>query len=702
MTAALATQIPPGRTIFIDSNGTPLVNGTLYTYVPSTSTLKTTYQDSALGVSNPNPIVLGSDGGCLLWGIGNYRFLLKDSNGNTISDTISEALTVGNTFLNIQTVFGALGDGVTDDTIAIQAGLNYLNTTGGCLYFPTGKYRITSALSVTFTYSTVNSITRPSIKGDGPGNSQILWDGANTPETFMMTIQRTDSSDGQGLHAHSVIEGIGFLPIASGKNQYASGLNLSKWAYIHVRDVWFHRLQHGLWLDQVLSSAFDTINARFCNNGIQCIGAPSSSLSAVYNDNALTFIGCIIGANLIGGLGCTDANLIFLGGTIEANGQSGTSGSGFGAKFANTSTSGSVVCKFDGTYFEANGTAGDLGVNASTADIWIIHSDAVNNLTYSINDCIFNRVGSTYAPIGIYINRTVESTAYVLNMLGNNFMNYGGYTPSANRKYVSLVNDAGVGKAITGITKANPAVVTAVAHGFSNGDIVAIASVAGMTQVNGLNFIVAGKTTDTFQLSGVDSSGYGVYTSGGTATLLSVHTTINDAGNYYNQPSEQPNYLFNVGVQYYQGLGQRAGALVYPSVQQSIANNTSTAITFSTAAYNFYSIWEGVTNPTRLTVPANVGWVRITGNIDFAATTADSSVFVVVLNKNGSATWNGKPKVSLQSGATSTVYEMNFTSPILAVSAGDYFEMVVSQGTGGSLNTGSAFNSQWFSMEIIN
>lgn len=71
---------------------------------------------------------------------------------------------------------------------------------------------------------------------------------------------------------------------------------------------------------------------------------------------------------------------------------------------------------------------------------------------------------------------------------------------------------------ITGITQANPAVVTATAHGLSNNDVVTIASVAGMTEVNGYKFLVANVTANTFELSGIDSSGFTAYSSGGTAT----------------------------------------------------------------------------------------------------------------------------------------------------------------------------------------
>ncbi|MBI1400486.1 TadE/TadG family type IV pilus assembly protein [Hyphomonas sp.] len=72
-------------------------------------------------------------------------------------------------------------------------------------------------------------------------------------------------------------------------------------------------------------------------------------------------------------------------------------------------------------------------------------------------------------------------------------------------------------KSITGITKANPAVVTSSNHGFSNGDRVYISGVSGMTQVNGNVYTVAGATTNTFQLSGVKSSSYSTYKKNGTA-----------------------------------------------------------------------------------------------------------------------------------------------------------------------------------------
>jgi hypothetical protein len=73
-------------------------------------------------------------------------------------------------------------------------------------------------------------------------------------------------------------------------------------------------------------------------------------------------------------------------------------------------------------------------------------------------------------------------------------------------------------KTITGITKANPAVITSTAHGLVDGDVVKTAAVVGMTEINGKVGVVVVLTANTFQLSGVDSTNYTTYTSGGTAT----------------------------------------------------------------------------------------------------------------------------------------------------------------------------------------
>lgn len=71
-------------------------------------------------------------------------------------------------------------------------------------------------------------------------------------------------------------------------------------------------------------------------------------------------------------------------------------------------------------------------------------------------------------------------------------------------------------KTITNATRANPVVITSANHGYNNGDRVYITGVRGMTQINNRLFTVAGRTTNTFQLSGVDGRTYNAYTNTGS------------------------------------------------------------------------------------------------------------------------------------------------------------------------------------------
>lgn len=82
--------------------------------------------------------------------------------------------------------------------------------------------------------------------------------------------------------------------------------------------------------------------------------------------------------------------------------------------------------------------------------------------------------------------------------------------------------DGGDAVEITGITQANPAVVSAV-NSFTDGDEVKIADVTGMTQANtGVSkaWTVANRTANDFELSGIDSTGWDEYVSGGTVQAV--------------------------------------------------------------------------------------------------------------------------------------------------------------------------------------
>jgi hypothetical protein len=158
---------------FFTNTGAVLTGGKLYTYLAGTTTPTPTYTTSAGNVARTNPIVLDAagrvPGSGEIWitaGI-TYKFVLTDSNDvligtydNIASQSSTDASLVTYTPAGTGAVtttvqaklrqyvsvkdFGAVGDGVANDTTAIQ---NAINTQAN-VFFPPGKYRTTATLTV--------------------------------------------------------------------------------------------------------------------------------------------------------------------------------------------------------------------------------------------------------------------------------------------------------------------------------------------------------------------------------------------------------------------------------------------------------------------------------------------------------------------------------------------------------------------------
>ena len=63
--------------------------------------------------------------------------------------------------------FGAVGNGTTDDTSAVQAAINV----GGSIYFPPGTYKLSSQI----TYTMPTTVTSINIFGAGAEQTQLVW-----------------------------------------------------------------------------------------------------------------------------------------------------------------------------------------------------------------------------------------------------------------------------------------------------------------------------------------------------------------------------------------------------------------------------------------------------------------------------------------------------------------------------------------------
>jgi hypothetical protein len=85
----LASLVPNAKQSFFDNNGDPLGGGFVYMYIPNTTTFKNTWQDEEQTITNTNPIVLDAGGRAVIYGIGKYRQVVRDIDGNLIWDQLT-------------------------------------------------------------------------------------------------------------------------------------------------------------------------------------------------------------------------------------------------------------------------------------------------------------------------------------------------------------------------------------------------------------------------------------------------------------------------------------------------------------------------------------------------------------------------------------------------------------------------------------
>lgn len=139
------------------------------------------------------------------------------------------------------------------------------------------------------------------------------------------------------------------------------------------------------------------------------------------------------------------------------------------------------------------------------------------------NNIVMGEGGSANRPGFEYI-ATVPSSTSKVRLVEFEFNDEQTYILEFGHQYMRVLKSGSytsvLNIAIDGITNANPGVITAAAHGLSNGQLVYISIVEGMTEINNRYYLVANATTNTFTLTdmagnGIDTTSFGAYTAWG-------------------------------------------------------------------------------------------------------------------------------------------------------------------------------------------
>lgn len=200
-----------------------------------------------------------------------FVFVTNDLSTSEVTDTAAithdRAGTTHNlaTYLNNRPLsvkdYGAVGDGVTDDTAAIQAAFNALTSGGSALHIPAGTYLITSELQL-------NPLDGTVVYGDG---SKTLLN--YTPTTGIALSIGRSSTVSNILVKDFDITGPSMANVAS-PTQTAVGLHINPTAAVTVQ-----------------LSRFENIIIRQFNKGLI-----NSAANTLYFDH-ITVAGCNLGAD---------------------------------------------------------------------------------------------------------------------------------------------------------------------------------------------------------------------------------------------------------------------------------------------------------------------------------------------------------------------------------------------------------------------
>jgi len=115
--------------------------------------------------------------------------------------------------------------------------------------------------------------------------------------------------------------------------------------------------------------------------------------------------------------------------------------------------------------------------------------------------------------------------------------------------------------------------------------------VVGMTELNGNTYTVAGATTDTFQLSGVDGSGYTSYTSGGQVVQPKIYR--DNKGNK-NDTTTMTAYVERTGHDLGDPSMVKFVSAVYPKLEVSGDNTLNVWVGHQMSTEEAIT-WEGPT-----------------------------------------------------------------------------------------------------------
>ena len=548
------------------------------------------------------------------------------------------------TYVNVKD-YGAIGNGVADDTTAINTALAVLNgTLGGTLYFPRGTYKITSTLVIPIL---VGGASRIRFLGEGFA-STITPGSAMTTMVKVLgsltSIEELNFENSGGLATRAVQVGdTGSTPglPASGQNVYIRGNRFSSFAVgIYAWDF----------------TSIDVIGNVF----VAC----TTSYYSGDNSNDSKIIGNFIqggGPCLYftrGGAGGQQAEgVIIAANTIFSNGTNSGSGIVFNG--------GLEIKIFDNVIGEVTqypSSAPGWGVELDGSTYPIAFAQVTNNwMGGSTTGAVKNGFG------GFYTHGTVQS----VKVMGNTISTFSGY----------------------GIDLDGAGVVDCVI----SGNTIYNVNTADISLNNPVRIFVKNNICNA---NGVPGTTYSIIEQTNTTqSIVTENTFLNKSPT----KSTQSLYRDNFGVDVVTGLTSTSRGLRGALMRQTSPQNVPTGAGVPTQMVFGATEWDTdgcVTSTTTITTPAWATKAKITAAVLFETTSTVGDRTIAVA-RNGSFSYNYQPNcVSIGSGTGYIWHNPTLHSAWIPTSPGDTWSVWAGQNSGGTLATNPALGT-WFQVEFM-
>jgi hypothetical protein len=146
------------------------------------------------------------------------------------------------------------------------------------------------------------------------------------------------------------------------------------------------------------------------------------------------------------------------------------------------------------------------------------------------------------------------------------------------------------------------------------------------------------------------------------------------------------------------------GVTAYQTANISIPTGVETAVPYNGEVYDTDGFHDNVTNNTRITIPAGVGYVQIVANVRWFNIWTAGTNQSLRIKQNGASI----PGIEVQHAVNpsqrgASKLDVQTTSPVVPCSEGDYFEVFVTQDSGVSQSIlGNASNSRvWVGLTVF-